>query len=105
MELHARQGDLVIEKLGSINGKLTEYPSITFAGDSSGHPHTLTGKVMARQEGRRFLVKVTGKRELTHHKPGGHRSVVLTGSPTKPGFYEVRPLRERFDGSDRAVED
>ena len=105
MQLHARQGDLVIEKLNTVGGVLKEYPSITFAGDSSGHPHTLTGKVLARQEGRRFLVKVTAKRELTHHKPGGHRTVVLTGTANKPGYYEVRPLRERFDGSDRAVED
>ncbi|HET7037189.1 MAG TPA: hypothetical protein VFI42_16000 [Thermomicrobiaceae bacterium] len=105
MQLHARQGDLVIEKLETINGKLEEFPSLTFAGDSSGHPHTLAGKVLARREGRRFLIKVTGKREITHHRPGGHRTVTLSGTAKNPGYYEVRPLRERGDGSDRAVED
>lgn len=104
MQLYARQGDLVIQKLDTINGELTEAKSLVFAGDSSGHPHSLVGKVLARREGRRTLVKVTADREITHGKPGGHKTVVLTGSP-KPGFYEVRPLRERGDGADRAVED
>ena len=107
MQLHARQGDLVIERLEKLPSGVTlvEHNSITFAGDSSGHPHTLAGKVLAARRGRQTFVKVTAKREITHGKPGGHRTVQLSGSTKKPGVYVVRPLRERGDGSDRAVED
>lgn len=105
MELYARQGDLVIEKLPSIRGELTEMKGVVFAGDSSGHPHSMDGKVLGRREGRATLVKVTANREITHGKEGGHKTVVLKGSSKKPGYYSVRPLRERGDGSDRAVED
>jgi len=105
MEIYARQGDLVIERVTSIRGELTEMKGITFAGDSSGHPHSIAGKVLARREGRSTLVKVTSNREITHGRPGGHKTVVLKGSAKKPGYYSVRPLRERGDGSDRAVED
>jgi len=105
MELYARQGDLVIEKVTSISGKLEKVKGVTFAGDSSGHPHTLAGAIEMRREGRATLVKVTGKREITHGKEGGHKTVTLNGSAAKPGYYSVRPLRERGDGSDRAVED
>lgn len=105
MNLYARQGDLVIEKLSKIDGELAELKGITFAGDSSGHPHSIAGKLFARREGTRTLVKVTGRREITHGKDGGHNTVVLEGSAKEPGLYEVRPLRERGDGSNRAVDD
>lgn len=106
MQLYARQGDLVIQRLDKApTEELSEMKSVVFAGDSSGHPHMLTGKVMARRVGRRTLVTVTANREITHGKPDGHKTVLLKGSKAKPGHYEVRPLRERGDGSDRAVED
>lgn len=103
MEIYARHGDLVIEKLNTpITGELKKGTNIVFAGDSSGHPHTLVGEVMHRRDGRRTFVQVPdGKSlELRHGKSTGHKTISLA-----PGAYEVRPLRERGDGSDRAVED
>lgn len=100
MQIYARQGDLVIEKLEKITGALEPAKAVTFAGDSSGHPHALNGTCSVRREGRRTFIKVAARREITHGKPDGHKTVVL-----KPGAYVVRPLRERGDGSDRAVED
>lgn len=101
MQIYARQGDLVIEKLTApISGELEESKRTIFAGDSSGHPHTLLGKHLARREGRRTLVRIDAARDITHGKPDGHGTVAL-----EPGDYVVHPLRERGDGSDRAVED
>lgn len=103
MELYARHGDLVIQKLDTKpTGELKKGTNIVFAGDSSGHPHTLIGDVNFRREGRRTLLEVTGTKalELRHGKSNGHKTIELA-----PGSYEVRPLRERGDGSDRAVED
>lgn len=103
MEIHARHGDLVIEKLKTpIVGELKEGTNIVFAGDSSGHPHTLKGSVMFRREGRRTLVQIPDGKplELAHGKSTGHKSIKFAA-----GAYEVRPLRERGDGADRAVED
>ncbi len=103
MELYARHGDLVIEKLDKpIVGELQKGVNIVFAGDSSGHPHTLMGSVDFRRDGRRTLVRVPDGKpmELRHGKSTGHKTIALA-----PGDYEVRPLRERGDGADRAVED
>jgi hypothetical protein len=103
MNLYARHGDLVIEKLDTKpTGELKRGTNIVFAGDSSGHPHTLVGEVMFRRDGRRTFVQVPGGKplELRHGKSDGHKTISLP-----PGDYEVRPLRERGDGSDRAVED
>jgi hypothetical protein len=101
MKLYARQGDLVIEKLAKpIEGELIPAKDIVFAGDSSGHRHVLRGKAQHRVDGDRTLVRVAKTATLTHEKSDGHKDVMLV-----PGDYEVRPLRERGDGSDRAVED
>jgi hypothetical protein len=103
MELFARHGDLVIEKLKTPPaGEMKKGTNIVFAGDSSGHPHTLVGAVMFRREGRRTFVEVPAGKplELKHGKSTGHKTIELP-----PGAYEVRPLRERGDGSDRAVDD
>lgn len=103
MDLYARHGDLVIEKLAApLTGDLEKGTNIVFAGDSSGHPHMLKGAVLFRREGRRTFVQVPDGKplELAHGKSTGHKSIKLD-----PGNYEVRPLRERGDGSDRAVED
>lgn len=100
MHLYARHGDLVIEKLTKIDGELRPMTNLVFAGDSSGHPHRLLGKCQMRREGRRALVRVLETTRLEHGKPDGHQTIELAA-----GDYEVRPLRERGDGSDRAVED
>lgn len=101
MNIYGRQGDLVIEKLAApITGELEATKRIVFAGDSSGHPHTLLGAAQFRREGRRTLVRVEKALAITHGKPDGHATVTL-----EPGDYAVHPLRERGDGSDRAVED
>lgn len=101
MEIYARQGDLVIEKVANISGELETMKRITFAGDSSGHPHTAVGKFKARKDGLRTFVRVEGKPlDITHGKSDGHKTVSL-----EPGDYEIRPLRERGAGLDRAVED
>jgi hypothetical protein len=103
MELYGRHGDLVIKKLDApISGELKEGRNVVFAGDSSGHPHTLAGKVMFRREGRRTFVRVPDGKplQLTHGKSTGHKTIEMV-----PGDYEVAPLRERGDGADRVVED
>jgi len=102
MNLYARQGDLVIEKLADpISGELAPTKRIVFAGDSSGHPHVAAGKFLARKDGLRTFVRVEGKPlEIVHGKSDGHKTVSL-----EPGDYEIRPLRERGAGLDRAVED
>jgi hypothetical protein len=101
MNIYARQGDLVIRKLETpIAGELKAVKSVTFAGDSSGHPHTLVGACEYRKDGRTTLVRVKAKRVLTHGKADGHKDVALA-----KGDYEITPLRERGDGSDRIVED
>ncbi len=101
MNLAARHGDLVIEKLSApISGDLEKGNNIVFAGDSSGHTHTLMGPALFRREGRRTLVRIAKKTTIEHAKSDGHKTIELA-----KGDYEVRPLRERGDGSDRAVED
>jgi len=99
-EIYARQGDLIIRRLDKIDGELQTVKSIVFAGDSSGHPHTLSGTSQIRKDGRRTFVRVSSKREITHGKSGGHKTVTLN-----KGDYEIYPLRERGDKNDRAVED
>lgn len=105
MEIYARQGDLVIDKLSApITGELAPARDTVFAGDSSGHPHRLTGAHLIRRETRDgapvFLVRVEEKRSISHGKPDGHRNVTLV-----PGDYEIRPLRERGGVGDRPVQD
>jgi hypothetical protein len=101
MQLHARQGDLVIEKLTNTPpGTFEKATNFVFAGDSSGHPHTLRGTALIQRVGRTTRVRLAEPTTLEHGKAGGHKTVQLA-----PGDYEVRPLRERGDGADRAVED
>jgi hypothetical protein len=99
--IFARQGDLIINRLDKpITGDLTETKRITFAGDSSGHPHTLLGDAMQRREGRRTFVRLAHEGTIEHGRAGGHQPVTLPA-----GDYEIGPLRERGDAGDRAVED
>jgi hypothetical protein len=101
MEIYARQGDLVIEKVSNISGDLTEKTDIVFAGDSSGHRHRLLGKAqMIRLDDNVTRIRLAAPTKLVHEKPDGHKTIDMA-----VGDYEVRPLRERGDGSDRAVED
>jgi hypothetical protein len=100
-EIYARQGDLVIHKLDAPpTGTLEPRKNFVFAGDSSGHPHMLRGLSHVMQRGRTTIVRIDEPMALEHGKAGGHRTVDL-----EIGHYEVRPLRERGDGSDRAVDD
>jgi hypothetical protein len=103
MHLFARQGDLVIERLDKqIEGDLIKRSDIVFAGDSSGHRHRLLGTAMveANSSPQRTRFRIVEPMQLAHEKPDGHKTIDLL-----PGDYEIRPLRERGDGSDRAVED
>lgn len=101
MNLFARQGDLVIEKLSTrITGELEHVKRVTFAGDSSGHPHFIAATAQIRREGRATFVRLEATGVLEHGKAGGHRPIEMP-----PGDYSVRILRERGDGFDRAVED
>ena len=100
MEIYARQGDLVINKFEGDPGELSPAKDHVFAGDSSGHPHTLKGKSKIRIDGRRTLVLLEKPTELVHGKSDGHPTVSI-----EAGTYEVYPLRERGDEGDRAVED
>lgn len=101
MNLYARQGDLVIEKLAKpITGDLLPARDVVFAGDSSGHTHTLRGSCLMRRDGRTHFVRLEKALPLEHAKTDGHKTIELA-----PGDYEIRPKRERGDASDRAVED
>ena len=99
MELYARHGDLVIEKKPA-TGELEKGRDIVFAGDSSGHPHQLLGPCAFRRNGRITILRIAKAAKLAHGKPGGHKTITLAA-----GDYEVRLLRERGNGADRAVED
>lgn len=98
MELFARQGDLVFER-SALSGEFTPESNVVLAGRDSA-AHTIRGKVEVRREGLRTLVRV-GAKAVTVDHDGRHKSVTL---PAK-WEGEVRPLRERGSGEDRAVED
>lgn len=101
MNLYARQGDLVIEKLPRpIPGDLEKATNVVFAGDTSGHPHILRGTALIQRDRRSTRIRLAEPMALEHGRPDGHRTVQL-----EPGDYEVRPLRERGGDGDRAVED
>lgn len=101
MHIFARQGDLVIdERPAGTTGEWTPARDVVFAGDSSGHRHRLLGNCEIMTVGAVTRVKLAEPRELIHEKSDGHGGVWLPA-----GMYEVRRLRERGDGSDRAVED
>jgi len=102
MNIYARQGDLIIDKLiQPITGDIEKGRAISFAGDSSGHPHRLMGACEFRREANGVtLVRVAKATKVEHGKAGGHKTVTL-----EAGDYEVRRLRERGDRTDRMVED
>lgn len=104
MKLFARQGDLVIERLDKqIEGDLIKRSDVVFAGDSSGHRHRLLGTALVEAtstSSQRTRFRIAEPLSLVHEKPDGHKTTELL-----PGDYEIRPLRERGYGADRAVED
>jgi hypothetical protein len=98
MHIYARQGDLVIEKLSTpISAELTEHQGLVLAGRDTS-PHRIAGKVLAAQDGRTWLVRVAAPAQVGHSDR--HNAVAL-----EPGDYRIKPLRERGDSGDRAVED
>lgn len=99
MQLFARQGDLVINKV-LVEGNLTPTTNLVLAGGSSGHTHTIEGACLHRRDGDITYVCLSEERTLTHARADGHASIVLP-----PGSYEIKRLRERGDASDRNVED
>lgn len=101
MNLYARQGDLVIERLGDTTIEGAEKATdIVLAGDSSGHRHRIIGEVMRKVDGRVISVLLSKPTTMVHEKADGHKTINL-----EAGAYRIRPLRERGDASDRAVED
>lgn len=102
MNLYGRQGDLVIEKLTQpLTGDLVKQTNIVFAGDSSGHRHRLMGTALVLPStGRTTRFSIVEPTDLVHEKADGHKTL-----PLEAGSYEIRPLRERGDAGDRAVED
>jgi hypothetical protein len=99
MDLYARQGDLVFDKLKELPpGELTKERGLVLAGATSGGTHTALGEVLARRQGLVTFLRVEKPTTVEH--AGRHKAVTL-----EPGDYEVRPLRERGSGEDRAVED
>jgi hypothetical protein len=97
MELYARQGDLVFTRIPKIDEELTKKSNLVLAGALSA-PHTVTGEVLARQDGSTTFLRVTEPVTVAH--AGRHLPVQL-----EPGDYRASPLRERGGEGDRAVED
>jgi hypothetical protein len=96
MNIYARQGDLVFSK-EAVTGELTITKNLVLAGNDTA-PHTVKGSFLSRQDGRTTFLRITKRTSVTHD--GRHLPVSL-----EPGDYRVYPLRERGDGTDRAVED
>lgn len=96
MNIYARQGDLVFEQT-TITGDLTAANSAVLAGHDSA-AHTVKGAMSLRTEGLVTFLRAAKKVTVTH--AGRHLPITL-----EPGDYRVFPLRERGDGTDRAVED
>jgi len=87
---------LVFER-AAVNGELVKRRGLVLAGATSA-AHTVDGEVLARQDGQRTFLRVPEAVSVVH--AGRHLPITL-----QPGDYEVRPLRERGDRGDRAVED
>lgn len=103
MNLYARQGDLIIEKLSTpLTGDMVKRPTVVFAGDSSGHRHRISGNILVAEvwPAGETAIRLSDTTDLIHEKADGHATVRM-----EPGDYVVRHLRERGDSSDRAVED
>lgn len=96
MQLYGRQGDLVFDSV-PLTGEFRLEQDLVLAGRDSA-PHTVRGTVLARREGLVTFLRV--EKSVTVEHAGRHKPITL-----EPGDYEVRPLRERGSGEDRAVED
>lgn len=105
MQIFGRQGDLVIDrKSDTVLPELETAPIVSdfvFAGDSSGHPHTLLGKVRMKKNGTHTLIFLPEPSRMTHGKSDGHQDV----AEMPAGSYDVYPLREQDKESERAVAD
>lgn len=99
MQLYARQGDLVFEKLPDDfdMGTLTNSVGLVLAGSTSSR-HVVTGAVLTREDGITRLLQVSEPTEVVHDDR--HLSTQLA-----VGKYRVSKLRERHDQNDRQVED
>jgi hypothetical protein len=96
MNIYARQGDIVIDRLKKPTTETLEPKrDLVLAGGSSGHPHTLVGACLAKIEERRTLVRVAEPTRIEH--AGQHKTVDLPA-----GDYEIRRKREE---GERQVED
>jgi hypothetical protein len=100
MKLYARQGDLVIHNYVDDNKTLTPTNHVSCAGDSSGHTHTISGKLAVFRDGLNTRINVLEDTHLIHNKAGGHKSI-----PLPAGQYLITPKRERGDATDRTVTD
>ncbi|HEY5960282.1 MAG TPA: hypothetical protein VIV60_27200 [Polyangiaceae bacterium] len=97
MEIYALQGDLRIEKLAKISGKLTPANNLVLAGSHEGE-HVLIGTCETRMEGDVRLVSVKRATKIVH--ASRHQETRLA-----TGCYSIVPQRERGGEGDRAVED
>ncbi len=97
MNIYARQGDLVFNRIDSIPGELTKQTNFILAGHDSA-PHTIRGTAQVRAEGNDFFISLAETAQVVH--AGRHQPVTL-----EPGNYRVTRLRERGDATDRVVED
>jgi hypothetical protein len=97
MEIYALQGDLRIEKLASISGKLQPAKDVVLAGSHEGE-HVLKGACETRVEGDVRLVRVRRATKIVH--ASRHQETQLA-----KGCYSIGPQRERGGDGDRAVED
>jgi hypothetical protein len=98
-QLHARHGDLVIEKIAALPAglKLAKVTSPVVAGRLSS-PHTVRGTVGIATDGDDTYVQVERATTLDHadrHLP----------AKLGKGLYHFYPQRERGGQGDRAVED
>lgn len=99
MEIYARQGDLVINKLETkFTGEFRSVRNFVLAGSDTSS-HVVEGPSMiAVGDNGATIVRVAKKTKLSHGSR--HHTVSLAA-----GDYEIYPLRERGDQTDRVVED
>lgn len=94
MNIYARQGDLVFNRVSAVTGELKKQTDFVLAGRDSA-PHTIRGTSQVRTDGRIHHVRVAESTLVTH--AGRHEPITL-----EPGDYTIRPLRE---GNDSFVDD
>lgn len=99
MELYARQGDLVFNKLPDNfeMGELVAASDLVLAGSTSSR-HVVRGPSLTREDGTDRLVKVVTATQVSHDDR--HLPTELI-----PGNYRASKLRERHGDGDRQVED